>query len=143
MVDIYIEVESGAIKPTYAHEGDGAMDLYAKACYVINPHQTLIIGTGIKVAIPKEYAMLVQPRSGLSVKTKLRIPNSPGLIDSLYRDEVGVIIENTGNEPYIINRADRIAQIRLVEAPVINWIDIDDIKTIEGDRQGGFGSSGK
>lgn len=82
IVSIPIELSEGATAPTYANEGDGAMDIYALEDYTINPGETKLIKTGIKVAIPRGYALLIQPRSGQSLKTKLRVANTPGLIDS-------------------------------------------------------------
>lgn len=151
--------------PSYANEGDAGMDIYAPDDYTIAPGETLIIPTGIKVAIPQGYALLIQPRSGQSVKTKLRVANTPGLIDSGYRDEIGVIIENIepqfkdidyefnndgtikinsilhGNT-YSISKGQRFAQMRLVEAPMAALFQVNNIHEIEGDRGGGFGSSG-
>lgn len=155
-----------ATMPTYAHEGDAAMDIYCCEDVTINPGQTVIVPTGIKVAIPKGYALLIQPRSGQSVKTKLRVANTPGLIDSGYRDEIGVIIENIEQpiqdlqydflesgkivvrsiehgKPYTLEKGQRIAQMRLVEVPSIAWMKVENISEIGGDRGGGFGSSGK
>lgn len=80
--------------PTYATNGSAAMDIYAPEEYIIAPGECKIIPTGLKVNIPKGYALLIQPRSGLSRKTKLRVANTPGLIDSDYHEEIGVIIEN-------------------------------------------------
>ena len=160
-----------AIMPTYAHDTDAAMDIYCCEDITINPGETVIVPTGIKTAIPKGYALLIQPRSGQSVKTKLRVANTPGLIDSGYRDEIGVIIENIEQpiqdidyrfyegdsttkpqiiidsilhgKSYTLEKGQRIAQMRLVEAPTVSWMKVDDIGKIEGDRGGGFGSSGK
>ena len=160
-----------AIMPTYAHDTDAAMDIYCCEDITINPGETVIVPTGIKTAIPKGYALLIQPRSGQSVKTKLRVANTPGLIDSGYRDEIGVIIENIEQpiqdidyrfyegdsttkpqiiidsilhgKSYTLEKGQRIAQMRLVEAPTVSWMKVDDIREIEGDRGGGFGSSGK
>ena len=160
-----------AIMPTYAHDTDAAMDIYCCEDITINPGETVIVPTGIKTAIPRGYALLIQPRSGQSVKTKLRVANTPGLIDSGYRDEIGVIIENIEQpiqdidyrfyegdsttkpqiiidsilhgKSYTLEKGQRIAQMRLVEAPTVSWMKVDDIREIEGDRGGGFGSSGK
>lgn len=168
IVSIPIEVMEHGILPTYAHEGDAAMDIYSPEEYDIAPGETCLIKTGIKVAIPRGYGLLIQPRSGQSLKTKLRIANTPGLIDSGYRDEIGVILENIespikqlgevlspnssvsevfmGNEygsSYHIDKGQRIAQMRLVEVPTINWLQVENINEIEGDRGGGFGSSGE
>jgi len=159
IVSIPIEVMEHGIMPTYANEGDAAMDVYATEDVTVDPGQTVLIKTGIKVAIPRGYALLIQPRSGQSLKTKLRVANTPGLIDSGYRDEIGVIIENieapiqekigdtkSGNlygKSYIIEKGQRIAQMRLVEVPTISWLPVENILDFEGDRGGGFGSSGQ
>ena len=154
------------IEPSYARIGDAGMDIYANDEYTIDPGKTIIIPTGIKVAIPEGYALLIQPRSGLSAKTKLRIANTPGLIDSGYRDEIGVIVENIeppfkdidyefdnngeihiksilhGNA-YTISKGDRIAQMRLVKVPQAHLIEVPSVENIGVNRQGGFGHTGK
>ena len=151
--------------PKYANMGDAGMDLYSPEEYTIEPGETIIIPTGIKMAIPVGYAVLIQPRSGQSVKTKLRIANTPGLIDSGYRDEIGVIIENIepkfkdidyefddngeikiksilhGNS-YTITKGQRFAQMRLVEVPIAALFEVDSVGEIGENRNGGFGSSG-
>ena len=141
------------------------MDIYAPEEYTIPPGDTIIIPTGIKCAVPQGYALLIQPRSGQSAKTKLRIANTPGLIDSGYRDEIGVIVENIEpkikdieyefnddgsiniksvlyGDTYTITKGQRFAQMRLVEAPTAALFPVSNIGEIEGDRGGGFGSSG-
>lgn len=152
--------------PKYANNGDAGMDIYSPEEYTILPGETKIIPTGIKMAIPRGYAILIQPRSGQSLKTKLRIANTPGLIDSGYRDEIGVIIENIEpafkdieydfdnngeihiksilhGESYTITKGQRFAQMRLVETPTAALFPIENIEEIGEDRGGGFGSSGK
>lgn len=151
--------------PKYANPGDAGMDLYSPDEYTIDPGETVIIPTGVKMAIPKGYAILIQPRSGQSVKTKLRIANTPGLIDSGYRDEIGVIVENIEPKfkdidyefdeegeihinsilhgaPYIIEKGQRFAQMRLVEVPTAALLQVDKVEEIGDNRGGGFGSSG-
>ncbi len=171
-VDVHIEVCREEIEiPQYAKLGDAGMDIRAAEDVVINPNQTVIIPTGIKVAIPIGYEIQVRPRSGLSVKTPLRISNAPGTIDSGFRNEIGIIITNISNTHYRdhmgnftnvpinnnlytieekgnkhgiyqINKGDRIAQLVLKEVPIINWVVVDSVKNIGIDRKGGFGSSG-
>ena len=80
--------------PAYAKPGDAGMDIYALEDFEVAPGERKIIKTGLKVAIPRGYELQVRPRSGTSVKTALRVANTPGTIDSGYRDEIGVIIEN-------------------------------------------------
>lgn len=150
--------------PTYATDGSAAMDIYSPEEYTIGPGESIVIPTGLKVDIPKGYALLIQPRSGLSRKTKLRIPNTPGLIDSDYHEEIGVIIEsieppikeanilknvndeyeeaNLYGSSFTIGKGERFAQMRLVEVPVVNWLPVSDLGNFENDHGSGFGSTG-
>lgn len=151
--------------PTYANIGDAGLDIYALDDYTINPGETKLIPTGIKVAIPRGYELQVRPKSGRALKTKLRVANTPGTIDCGYRDEVGVIIENVdapikditydfdekGNiiiksilhgSPFYIEKGTKFAQLVLNEVPTASFMQVEDIREIEGDRNGGFGSSG-
>lgn len=82
VIRIPCELTERSVLPAYAHDTDAGMDIYAQEEYTIAPGETIIIPTGIKCAIPDGYAILIQPRSGQSAKTKLRIANTPGLIDS-------------------------------------------------------------
>lgn len=164
-VRIPCELSEGVSVPTYAHETDAGMDIYSPSEYTIGPGETVIIPTGIKVAIPEGYAILIQPRSGQSVKTKLRVANTPGLIDAGYRDEIGVIVENIEppfkdidyefddngeihiksilhGQSYTIAEGQRFAQMRLVQVPKATFIPVDSVSEIGEDRNGGFGSTG-
>ena len=95
VLTIPVEVcRDGAKLPTYATNGSAAMDIYSPTEYTIAPGECIIIPTGLKVNLPIGYALLIQPRSGMSRKTKLRVANTPGLIDSDYHEEIGVIVEN-------------------------------------------------
>jgi dUTP pyrophosphatase len=166
VIQVPIELTSeDAQVPKYAHLGDGAVDLYSPADYTINPGETVIIPCDIKVALPYGYAFLIHPRSGTSAKTKLRVANSIGLVDSQYKGVIGVIVENI--EPpikdityefddaghpiitsilhgssYTIGKGERFAQMRLVEVPTVNFLQVDKVDGIGDDRGGGFGSSG-
>lgn len=166
VITIPCEVDEGIKIPSYAHETDAGMDIYSPSEYTIGPGETVIIPTGIKVAIPEGYALLIQPRSGQSVKTKLRVANTPGLIDSGYRDEIGVIVENIEppfkdidyefddngeihiksilhGEAYTIAEGQRFAQMRLVRVPKANFVEVSSVSGVGEDRGGGFGSSGQ
>lgn len=149
--------------PTYANKGDAGMDVYALEDYVIKPGETKLIPTGIKVAIPEGYELQVRPKSGRALKTKLRVANTPGTIDSGYRSEVGVIIENVEapiqdisyhydnnqliidsilhGKDYYIGKGEKFAQLVLCKVYEANFTQVTDITTVKGDRGGGFGSS--
>ena len=165
VISIPVEYCREVKPPHYASEGDAGMDLYSPEEYTINPGETKIIPTGIKCALPKGYAFLIQPRSGLSVKTKMRIANTPGLIDSGYRDEIGVIIENIDppikdieydftdkgtpiiksilhGESFTIHKDERFAQMRLVAVPTAALYKVESVGEIGDDRGGGFGHTG-
>lgn len=161
-IEVCIEIcREGAILPSYANPGDAGMDVCAAEDVTIHPGQTVLIPTGIKLAIPEGYEIQVRPRSGISLKTPLRLSNSPGTIDSGYRDELGIIMSNTseicicdeGNiltlnsaknvhGVYKINKGDRIAQIILQKVPRIEFRVVDSVGEIGISRGGGFGSSG-
>jgi dUTP pyrophosphatase len=142
------------------------MDIISPAEYTIAPGETVIIPTGIKCAIPEGYALLIQPRSGQSAKTKLRVANTPGLIDAGYRDEIGVIIENIEppfkdidyefdnngeihiksilhGQAYTIAEGQRFAQMRLVQVPTASFVQVDSVANLGEDRGGGFGHTGE
>lgn len=161
-VEVYIELcRAGAVMPKYANPGDAGMDVYAAEDIFIKPGETVIVKTGLKLAIPEGYEIQVRPRSGVSFKTPLRLSNSPGTIDSGYRDELGIIMSNTsetcssnmekiipmdssGNQKgtYKIKQGDRIAQIVLQEVPRIVFKKVESVAEIGENRGGGFGSTG-
>lgn len=157
-VDVLIEICREDVElPNYANVGDAGMDIRSAVDLEIKPQETVAVPTGIKVAIPVGYEIQVRPRSGISLKTPMRVPNSPGTIDAGYRDEVCVIMHNSSNAnvgvftlsdkgnkqgTYKINKGDRIAQLVLKEVPIINWVKVDSVKDEGINRGGGFGSSG-
>jgi len=99
-VEVFVEIcREGAVIPKYAKPWDAGMDICAAEDVIIRPGETVIVPTGLKMAIPEGYEIQVRPRSGISLNTPLRITNSPGTIDSGYRDEIGIIITNTSRHP--------------------------------------------
>ena len=122
--------------------GDAGLDLRSNADLVIEPFERKLIPTGLAIAIPEGYAGFVQPRSGLALKQGLSFPNTPGLIDSHYRGELKVVAINLDPQnPILINKGDRIAQLVIQEVPVVNLVEVKELD--ETDRgSGGFGSSG-
>lgn len=134
------KIHEDAVIPTYAHTSDAGADVCAVEEVTLKPHETKIIPTGIKVSIPLGYEIQVRPRSGLSAKTNLRVANAPGTIDAGYLGEVGVIITNTGNLSYTINKGDKIAQLIIMPVPMIEWQEVDDLGTSER-GENGYGST--
>jgi dUTP pyrophosphatase len=128
--------------PSYAHDGDAAMDLRcAEEAVEIDPGYTIFVGTGLSIELPPQYAALVLPRSGIACKKDVIIPNSPGLIDSGYRGEIKVALRNLGEETVYFKYGDRIAQLLVLglEHLIIANVGID-MDTERG--TGGFGSTG-
>lgn len=166
IVTIQVEKCSEDTKiPTYARVGDAGMDIYSTEEITLAPGEKKLIGTGIKVAIPEGYEIEVVPKSGIALRTGLKVSNSPGTIDSGYRDEIKVIIENSEpsikdieytfdnnrnpviksilhGKSYTIEKGQKIAQIILKEVPMINFQEVKNISEISGNRGGGFGSTG-
>lgn len=141
MVDIQIEVDSPELVPFYANVGDAGAHLRASDACVVYPRDRVLVKTGLKIALPVGYVALVHPRSGLALKHGITVLNTPGTIDSGYRGEVGVILYNASDQPFLVNKGDRIAQmvIQKYETAVFSVVDSLD----ETDRgSGGFGSTG-
>lgn len=143
-VAVCVEIcRDGVQLPAYAREGDAGMDVRAAEPVEIQPGETVLIPTGLKVAIPDGYEIQVRPRSGLSLKTPLRLANAPGTIDAGYRDEICIIMQNTAKDgSYRIERGDRIAQFVLQKVPRILFRECQDVRQLGSDRGGGFGSTG-
>lgn len=166
IINIPIELcHPNAKMPAYAHLTDAGMDIYALEDITIAPGETVLVPTGIKVALPAGYELQVRPKSGRCLKTKLRVANTPGTIDAGYRDEIGVIIDNIdapirkihipyNNRPltigdiefgqsYTIGKGEKFAQLVLSEVPKVAWYQVDSVTNAEGEnRKGGFGSTG-
>jgi len=130
--------------PAAAHAGDAGYDLRAREASVLAPRGgRAAIATGVAVAIPAGYAGFVQPRSGLALRHGVTCLNTPGLIDSGYRDEIRVILVNLDPaEAFEVHRGDRIAQLVVQEVEEIAWREVPDLDdTARG--TGGFGSTGR
>lgn len=136
-------VKEGACVPEYTTEGAAGADIRAfiDTPVVIAPGSRALIPTGITVEIPPEYEIQVRPRSGLALKHGITVMNTPGTIDSDYRGEIGIVLYNSGSEPFTIQNGDRIAQLVLSKVPRAVFVQSD---TLSGtDRSaGGYGSTG-
>ena len=135
-----------AILPKYATAADAGMDVYTIEDVTIQPGETLLLRTGLKMAVPGGYYMMGVPKSGISLKTKTRLSNSPGTIDAGYRGEVGVIVDNIGQEPIHFTKGSKICQLILQKIPHVSWNEISEEefeKISNTDRgSGGYGSTG-
>ncbi len=129
--------------PVTAHAGDAGVDLYARQDVVIAPAGgRVLVPTGIAIAIPDGYVGLVVPRSGLAIKHGVTLVNTPGIIDSGYRDELKVVMINTDpTTSYSVTRGDRIAQLIIQRTETVTWRIVDELDG--NDRGGGFGHSGR
>jgi dUTP pyrophosphatase len=130
--------------PTYMTEGSAGMDLHAAVPepLVIEPMSTSLVPTNLKIELPPGFEAQIRPRSGLALRSRITLPNSPGTIDSDYRGEIKIIMLNLGGEPFTVNRGDRIAQMVISRYTRVNWEESVSLgKTARGG--GGFGSTGK
>lgn len=128
-----------AILPARAHHDDAGLDLYANEALTLDPGQRQTVKTGIALAIPTGYVGLIWDKS--SIPHKWGVKTMGGVIDASYRGEVGVIMVNLSQEPYIVEKGAKISQllIQKVELPEVCEVgELDD--TIRG--EGGFGSTG-
>lgn len=134
--------DSSSNVPSYAHEGDAGLDLHATAALVLKPFERALVPCGFALAIPKGYAGLVIPRSGLAARHGITVVNAPGLIDSGYRGEIKVVLMNLDpSESFEVHVGDRIAQLMLVEVPEVTPVIVESLDDTQRGA-GGFGSSG-
>ena len=141
-VVVPVAVAGGAAPPAYALPGDAGADLTTTEDVELAPHQRVLVGTGVAVAIPEGYAGFVHPRSGLAHRWGLGMVNAPGTIDAGYRGEIKVNLVNTDPETTIrLRRGDRIAQ--LVVQPVVRAVFTPVAELPDSPRgAGGHGSTG-
>ena len=135
--------------PEYQTAGAAGADLRANlpeaqrgTGLVLAPGARALVPTGLRLAIPEGYEVQLRPRSGLALKHGITLPNSPGTIDSDYRGPLGVILMNTGQNPFEVNHGERIAQ--MVVAPVLQArFEVAMALSGTGRGDGGFGSTGR
>lgn len=166
MIQIPVELcHPDAKMPQYANTTDSGMDVYALNDITVAPGETVLVPTGVKMAIPVGYEIQVRPKSGRALKTKLRVANTPGTVDAGYRDEIKVIIENIENpikdinyhyddnghmvidsilhgSAFTIGKGEKFCQLVLCEVPKAALYEVDSVSEIGENRGGGFGSTG-
>jgi len=135
-------INPAASVPMHAYgDGDAGVDLTSVDAITIKAGARAMVPTGIAMAIPHGYGGFVQPRSGLAANYGITLTNSPGLIDSNYRGEIKVIIQNTGSEDFEIKAGDRIAQLVIMPVERADFDAVEELP-VSNRGQGGFGSSG-
>jgi len=142
-MNVKIVNTSGFPLPQYSTPLSAGMDLRADITdpVTIGPLERAMIPTGIRIALPEGAECQVRPRSGLAAKRGITVLNSPGTIDADYRGEVKVILVNLSNEPFTIERGERIAQMVVSRHERVEWEETDSLdQTQRG--EGGFGSTG-
>ena len=145
MVKVLIKKLDPSVKlPEYKTSGASGLDLIAfiKEPIEIKPKASSLIPTGLSVAFSENYEIQIRPRSGLAAKKNITVLNTPGTIDSDYRGEIKVIIYNHGDENFLVNNGDRIAQMVLTPVVKMELEEVNNLpESIRG--KGGFGSTGK
>lgn len=128
------------VLPTYATPGSAGADVYSRDNVILEPGLRRLFRLGFKAEIPQGCCILVCPRSGLALNWGITVANAPGVIDSDYRGEFGVILINHGMRPFEVNEGDRIAQMVLSPVYQASWEVVESLQ--ETERVGGFGSTG-
>jgi dUTP pyrophosphatase len=133
----------GVPLPGYTSEGASGMDI--RACVdvpvTLDPGGIKLIPTGLALSIPLGYEVQIRPRSGLALKHGIGLVNGPGTIDADYRGEIGIILVNWGEAPFVIRMGDRIAQMVLSK---VYRADFENVEVLDATKrgEGGFGHSG-
>jgi len=130
--------------PSYATKGSSGLDVYAalEKPITLSRGGIEIVPTNISVEIPEGYEIQVRPRSGLAAKHGIGILNSPGTIDSDYRGEIKIIIINFGKEDFIIQPAERIAQLVVSKVYTAKFVETEELNNTKR-GEGGFGHTGR
>ena len=135
------KLDQDAIIPKYQTAGAAGFDLHSIVNEELNPGEQKLIGTGLSVAVPDGFELQIRPRSGLAAKYKVTVTNSPGTVDQDYRGEIKIILINLGQEKFIINKGDRIAQGVVCPVKQVIFEEVEELPSTER-GSGGFGSTG-
>lgn len=130
--------------PQYATNMAAGIDLRANidSPVTLAPMERCLIPTGIHIQLPEGYECQIRPRSGLALKHGITLVNTPGTIDADYRGDIGVILINLGNEPFVIKDGERICQMVVKEYAKVEWEEVDILDDTKR-GSGGFGHTGK
>ena len=143
IVKVKIINRSNNALPSYSTEDSAGMDLRAwlQEPMVLEPMQRALVPTGISIELPHGYECQLRPRSGLALKKGITLLNTPGTIDADYRGEVGVILINLSNEPFVIENGERICQMVVARYDRVAWQQVETLDETERGA-GGFGHTG-
>lgn len=130
--------------PSYATLQSAGMDIRANLSepVEIKPLERKLIPTGLYIALPDGYEAQMRPRSGLALKHGITLLNTPGTIDADYRGEIGVILANLSNEPFVVKDGERICQMVIAAYQQVEWQSVEVLSETERGA-GGFGHTGK
>lgn len=130
--------------PEYATRMSAGMDIRANLDepIVLEPLQRCLVPTGLYIALPPGTEAQIRPRSGLALKKGITVLNAPGTIDADYRGEIGIILVNLSQEPFVIRDGERIAQMIVARYEQAQWLPVDSLEDTER-GEGGFGHSGQ
>ena len=142
-IKVKIINRSGHQLPAYETPSSAGMDV--RACLekpvTLQPLERALIPTGLRVQLPQGHEMQIRSRSGLALKHGISLVNSPGTVDADYRGEIGILVINLSNEPFVINDGERICQLVITNYTHVEWDPVEEIdSTVRGD--GGFGHTG-
>tara|TARA_B100000287_G_scaffold244767_1_gene230160 strand:- start:2144 stop:2569 length:426 start_codon:yes stop_codon:yes gene_type:complete len=140
MISVYIKKSDELAKtPTRANDSDAGYDLYSTQEGIIPAGGRRIVKTGISIAIPPGYYGRIAPRSGLAIKRGIDV--LAGVVDSGYRGEVGVVLQNLSEHDFTFSQGERVAQLILEQCNTIGWVEVEELEdSVRSD--GGFGSTG-
>ena len=130
--------------PRYMTEHAAGLDVFAAVGQEVSifPGQREMIPTGLAIALPEGYEAQIRPRSGIAWKHGVTLVNAPGTIDADYRGEIGILLINHGDQPFVVRRGDRIAQMIVQRVCRVQW-DVQPELNPTGRGDGGFGHTKK
>ena len=143
MTEILVVNKGHQPLPQYATPQSAGLDLRANldTPVTLQPKQRHLIPTGLHIALPAGFEAQVRPRSGLALRHGITVLNSPGTIDADYRGEVMVLLVNLGEEPFVVNDGERIAQLIVARYEQVAFVPTDSLDATER-GEGGYGHTG-
>ena len=136
-------LDPDAPMPQFARDGDAGCDLTTMDEVEIAPQGTVMVHSGISVAIPRGFEGTLRPRSGMAAKRGVTLANAPSTIDSNYRGEIMIPLYNQGHETVVVKAGERVCQLLIKLQPEPQFVEVDEFTERDTNRgAGGFGSSG-